>query len=100
MSEGDLAQLIKLIKGHPYLTRKALYTMVVEEMPWSQLARVAPTDEGPFGDQLRRYRWMLRDQPGAAAGFGTCDPAGVEGIPFVAGAGELEDSPDHSSSIS
>ena len=54
---------MELLEGHPYLTRKALYTIIAEQKPWSELVRVAATDDGPFGDHLRRYRWMLRDQP-------------------------------------
>jgi hypothetical protein len=63
LTTAEEGKLIELLAGHPYLTRKALYTVVAEGMSWSDLARVAPTDEGPFSDHLRRYRWMLRDQP-------------------------------------
>ena len=37
--------------------------MVADKTSWSELVRAAPTDQGPFGDHLRRYRWILRDQP-------------------------------------
>jgi hypothetical protein len=63
VEEGDLPQLMKLLNGHPYLTRKALYTQVTERLTWGDLAHVAPTDQGPFGDHLRRYHWLLRDEP-------------------------------------
>jgi len=52
-----------LLGGHPYLTRKALYTLVAERLAWADLARVAPTDHGPFGDHLRHHHWLLRDEP-------------------------------------
>jgi hypothetical protein len=61
--ETELGELMDWLAGHPYLVRKALYTMVTEELSWADLVRLAPTDEGPFSDHLRRYRWMLRDQP-------------------------------------
>jgi len=63
VNEDDFPGLMKLLNGHPYLTRKALYTLVTERIIWADLARVAPTDQGPFGDHLRRYHWLLRDAP-------------------------------------
>jgi hypothetical protein len=61
--EKDFPQLMRLISGHPYLTRKALYTLVTERSTWADLMRVAPTDHGPFGDHLRHHHWLLRDEP-------------------------------------
>ena len=63
VQEGDFAQFMELLSGHPYLTRKALYTMVTERLAWTELVRVAPTDHGPFGDHLRHTHWMLRGEP-------------------------------------
>jgi hypothetical protein len=54
---------MSLLGGHPYLTRKALYTMVSDRLPWTDLARIAPTDRGPFGDHLRHHHWLLRNEP-------------------------------------
>ncbi len=62
-SEHYLSQFMNLFNGHPYLTRKALYTLVTQSITWPDLAKVAPTDQGPFGDHLRRQHWHLRDQP-------------------------------------
>ena len=59
--ESDFPQLMKLLNGHPYLTRKALYTLVTEQWTWTDLACVADSDQGPFGDHLRRHHWLLRD---------------------------------------
>jgi hypothetical protein len=59
----EFAQLMKLLSGHPYLTRKALYTLVTERLAWADLMRVAPTDQGPFGDHLRHQHWLLHDEP-------------------------------------
>jgi hypothetical protein len=61
--DKDFSELMDLLGGHPYLTRKALYTLVTERLSWAGLLRVAPTDQGPFGDHLRRHHWLLRDQP-------------------------------------
>jgi hypothetical protein len=59
----DLAALVDLLNGHPYLTSRALYTLLSEHMSWVQLRRVANSERGPFGDHLRRYVWLLHDQP-------------------------------------
>jgi len=61
--DRDFSKLMDLFGGHPYLTRKALYTLVVERLSWADLLRLAPTDHGPFGDHLRRHHWLLRDKP-------------------------------------
>jgi hypothetical protein len=60
--EKDFPQLIELLGGQPYLTRKALYTLVTGHLTWADLMRVAPTDHGPFGDHLRHHHWLLRDE--------------------------------------
>jgi hypothetical protein len=62
VKEGDFPQLMELLSGHPYLTRKALYTLVTERRAWADLVRVAATDQGPFGDHLRHHHWLLRDE--------------------------------------
>jgi hypothetical protein len=36
---------------------------VTEKMAWPDLRRLAPGEQSPFGDHLRRYLWLLRDQP-------------------------------------
>jgi hypothetical protein len=63
VSGNSFPQLMTLLSGHPYLTRKALYTMVTERWTWERLIQVAATDQGPFGDHLRRQYWLLRDAP-------------------------------------
>jgi serine/threonine-protein kinase len=37
--------------------------MVTDRLDWPELCRVAATDQGPFGDHLRRHWWLLRDEP-------------------------------------
>jgi hypothetical protein len=63
ISEGDLHQLMALLSGHPYLTRKAFYVLVTEQWTWDDLVHVAAADQGPFGDHLRRQYWLLHDTP-------------------------------------
>jgi hypothetical protein len=63
LADSDLPRLMTILNGHPYLTRKALYTLVVEGVTWAELTKIATTDASPFGDHLRRYLWLLYDKP-------------------------------------
>jgi AAA-like domain len=63
VQDADFPRLMELLSGHPYLTRKALYTLVTERMSWADLERVAATDQGPFADHLRHHHWLLLDRP-------------------------------------
>jgi hypothetical protein len=55
-SRGDLERFYALFCGHPYLTRRGLYELTRRPVPLTldQLVAQADTDEGPFGDHLRR----------------------------------------------
>jgi hypothetical protein len=64
LAAEELAPFHELLGGQPYLSSVALYTMVTQELNWPQLAKASTTDRGPFSDHLRRYVWLLRDQPG------------------------------------
>jgi hypothetical protein len=55
----DFAAFMRLLHGHPYLTRKAFYTLVTERLSWAQLTRVAAAGRGPFADHLRQLHWQL-----------------------------------------
>jgi hypothetical protein len=63
VNANDLAALMNLLQGHPYLTRRALYALAVEGMSWAQFMREAPTDQGLFSDHLRHQYWNVRDRP-------------------------------------
>jgi hypothetical protein len=54
--------MANLLGGHPYLTHKALYTLVNRRLSWEQLTQEATSVHSPFGDHLRRYLWLLRDE--------------------------------------
>lgn len=63
LGETELAEMMTLLGGHPYLVRQALYTLVDEEMTWDELVKIAIEESGPFGTHLRQYLWQLRDRP-------------------------------------
>ncbi|MBN1993883.1 MAG: AAA-like domain-containing protein [Anaerolineae bacterium] len=63
VAEADFPELMDLLNGQPYLTRQALYTMVIQQLTWANLRQIAVEDNGPFGDHLRRQHWLLGQEP-------------------------------------
>jgi hypothetical protein len=61
-SNQVLPDVMDFLNGHPYLTHRAMYTLMTEPMSWEQLKQIAASQHSPFGDHLRRYLWLLRDQ--------------------------------------
>jgi len=62
VTDAEIRAVLDFLGGHPYLTRRALYALVVESWTWQQLVRDAADERGVFGDHLRRYLWLLRNQ--------------------------------------
>ena len=61
LERNELANMMILLNGHPYLTRQALYHLVTKNIAWSELAQSANRDRGPFSDHLWRNYLLLRD---------------------------------------
>jgi hypothetical protein len=57
----DFETFFNLFGGHPYLMRKALYTIVADRWKLTDLFARATDEQGPFGDHLRRQHWLLRN---------------------------------------
>ena len=53
--EGEVARLMAMVGGHPYLLRVALYQATRQETTLDELLAVASTEAGPYGDHLRRH---------------------------------------------
>ncbi|HEY9726221.1 MAG TPA: AAA-like domain-containing protein [Chroococcales cyanobacterium] len=60
-SETEVEQVMEMMGGHPYLVRVALYQIARGKMSLEQLLRVAPTEEGPYYDHLRRHLLNLEE---------------------------------------
>lgn len=60
--EQAVTRLMKMVGGHPYLVRVALYQVAREETTLDKLLTVAPTEAGPYGDHLRRHWWNLEQR--------------------------------------
>lgn len=63
LNDNDIAKLISLLGGHPYLIRRALYELANSKMTLDELLETAPTNEGIFGDHLRRNLLNLGINP-------------------------------------
>ena len=70
LAYADLDALYRLLSGHPYLTRRALYTLATHAgMRVADLIDQAASDRGPFSDHLRYFLLRLARIPDAAAEF-------------------------------
>jgi hypothetical protein len=63
LSGIELEELINLLSGQPYLTRKALYLIASEHITFDKLLATAYEDDGPFGDHLRNHLFRMNDRP-------------------------------------
>jgi hypothetical protein len=59
---SQVEPLMKVVGGHPYLVRVALYNIARQDMTLEQLLQEAPTEAGLYGDHLRRHLWNLRQR--------------------------------------
>jgi hypothetical protein len=59
--DGELRRYFGLLGGNPYLTQRGLHEMAERRMALSELEARAASDDGPFGDHLRRM-WASLSQ--------------------------------------
>jgi AAA-like domain/TIR domain len=60
---SNLNQLHELLRGHPYLTRRALYLICKARYSLPKLLAEADSETGPFGDHLRALLSRLGRRP-------------------------------------
>ena len=65
--DHETTQLMDIVDGHPYLVRKALYEIARGNLTLDEIAIAAPTEQGIFGDHLRRHLLNLNADPELAA---------------------------------
>ncbi|SRR6266496_5214271 len=58
----EMDAMIKLLGGHPFLMRKALYSLVVQKLSVNEFLKQASYEDGPFSDHLHVYLWHLHEQ--------------------------------------
>lgn len=61
LAEAELTDLMRLLRGHPYLTRVAFYTLVKDKLTLPDLLNIAASERGPFSAHLQ-YQWQLLRQ--------------------------------------
>ncbi len=69
LDEAQVAELMTLLGGHPYLVRKALYLVTSKQLSAADLFAKAADDQGPFGDHLRYHLFRLNRKPEQKQGF-------------------------------
>jgi hypothetical protein len=69
-TRSEIDELLDLVGGHPFLVRQSLYSLRTSLGSIGNLKRVAADDNGPFGDHLRRYLWVLHDKIGIREALG------------------------------
>ncbi|MBN2004039.1 MAG: AAA-like domain-containing protein [Anaerolineae bacterium] len=62
LTAGQEQQLVGLLGGHPYLTRRALYLVASQRISATDLFSHATDDRGPFGDHLRYHLFRLSNK--------------------------------------
>ena len=62
-SSEQIKELMAMVGGHPYLVRQALYQIARGRITLEKLLQVAPTEEGPYCDHLRRHLNNLEENP-------------------------------------
>ncbi|MEM9945629.1 MAG: AAA-like domain-containing protein [Cyanobacteria bacterium P01_D01_bin.36] len=55
LSADDVTSLQAMVGGHPYLVRVALSAIARGRLSLARFLQVAPTEEGPYEDHLRRH---------------------------------------------
>jgi hypothetical protein len=69
LTPDQVQQLMGLLNGHPYLTRRALYLVASGRHSFADLFERATTVNGPFGSHLRALLWRLRPNQELLAQF-------------------------------
>lgn len=65
----QLKQLMVLLGGNPYLIRVALYQIARKRLTLEELIQLAPTEEGPYDQHLRRHLLNLETDESLLTAF-------------------------------
>lgn len=63
LTETEIKDILDLIGGHPYLVRRTLYELANTKVSLKEFFSKAVSNEGPFGDHLRRNLLNLSNNP-------------------------------------
>ncbi|MBD1866751.1 AAA-like domain-containing protein [Cyanobacteria bacterium FACHB-471] len=65
----QIEALMRLVGGHPYLVRVAMYHVAHQSIAFKQVLKQAATEAGIYSDHLRRLLWNLEQHPELANAF-------------------------------
>jgi hypothetical protein len=84
LNADQVAQLMQLVAGHPYLVRLTLYYLARQELTLEELVKTAATDTGIYSAHLHRHLWNLQQHPELTAAFNrvlsTTEPVELEQV--------------------
>lgn len=63
LTQNQVSNLMNLVKGHPFLTRLALYLLASRKIDFNALLKQATDEKGPFDEHLRYYLWQVLPNP-------------------------------------
>lgn len=66
---NQVEALMRLVGGHPYLVRMAMYHVAYQAIAFEQVLEQAITEAGIYSDHLRRLLWNLEQHPELANAF-------------------------------
>ena len=69
LSTEDLAQLMWLVAGHPYLIRVAFYHLAQQDLTLEELMKTAASDTGIYSRHLQQQCWYLQQNPELMTAF-------------------------------
>lgn len=69
LATSEVEQLMRLLNGHPYLVRRALFLVAQEQISAQALFVEAADERGPMGDHLRSLLLRLQDKPDLIEGL-------------------------------
>ena len=61
--DNEIENFMKLLGGHPYLSRLVLYTMVEERVSFNEISKYAYSSKSIFLDHIKRYLWIIKINP-------------------------------------
>ncbi len=63
LNDSEINEILDLIGGHPYLVRRTLYELANSNITLKEFFSKAVSNDGPFGDHLRRNLLNLSNNP-------------------------------------
>jgi len=94
-TDAERERFQTLLGGHPYLTRRGLHELAAGGIDLETLEARADGDNGPFGDHLRRMRFLLARDPELCAAVRRLlaggEDADLRSLGRLRGAGVLAD---------